>query len=94
MKILLAIMIFISIFLSPTCLLYYNLTGVNFFINDLSFEASDQNNSLADQQKEPNGTFPNVLPVPPLSRINLSEVFTSFSTQALFPQQKPFNLRC
>jgi hypothetical protein len=94
MKILLTIIIFFSILFSPTYSFYYNLTGVNFFINDLSFEASDPDNSLANQQEEPNGIFPNVLPVLFLSRINLAEVLTSFFWQALFPQQKHFILRC
>jgi hypothetical protein len=87
-------MIIFFIFLSPSYSLYWNLTGINFSVNDLNFEAPDQDNLLADQQKEPNGIFPDVPAFLLLSRINLSEVFTIFSCQTLFPQQNPFNLRC
>ena len=93
MKILTAIVIFFLILLSPAYFFYRNLTEVSLFANDLSFEAPDQNNLRTDQQKEPEGTFPSVLSVF-LSRINLSEVSTSFPWQVLFSQQKPFILRC
>jgi hypothetical protein len=86
--------IIFSIFLSPAYFFYCNLAGTSFFVNDLSFEASDQDNLLGDQQKEPNGTFPSVLPVLTSSRAHLSEVSTILYCQALFPQQELFNLRC
>jgi hypothetical protein len=94
MKIFIAIVIFIFITLSSAYFLYCNLTEVNLPANDLSFEAPDQNDSQADQQKEFGQTLPNVLSVPFLSRINVPEVFTNFSWQVLFFQQEPFLLRC
>jgi len=87
-------LVFIYISFSPAYLLYCNLAEVNLFANDLSFEAPDQNNFQADQQKEPGGTFPNVHSIPLLSRINLSEVFTNFPWQLLFSEQEPLILRC